>query len=72
MNSIPMYPDSCTLNINLRPALHRKLSNSRLLLSGGSAFSSTSEASIMAKMAMALGIEKKVIVIESESKDTKD
>ena len=52
--------------------LHRKLSNSKLLLSGGSAFSSTSEASIMAKMAMTLGIEKKELVIESESKDTKD
>jgi len=52
--------------------LHNKLSNSKLLLSGGSVFSSTSEANIMAKMAMVLGIEEKELVLESESKDTKD
>ena len=43
-----------------------------MLLSGGSVFDSTSDAGAMAKMAMALGIEKKEIVLESESKDTKD
>jgi len=52
--------------------IHKKLSNSKLLLSGGSVFDSTSDAGVMAKMAMALGIEKKEIVLESESKDTKD
>jgi len=52
--------------------LHNKLSNSKLLLSGGSVFSSTSEADVMAKMAMDLGIEEKELVLESESKDTKD
>jgi uncharacterized SAM-binding protein YcdF (DUF218 family) len=52
--------------------IHRRLSKSKLLLSGGSAFSLTSDAGAMAKMAMALGIEKKELVLESESKDTKD
>jgi len=52
--------------------LFRKLSNSKLLLSGGCAFSSTSEAGEMAKMAMALGIDKNDLVLESKSKDTKD
>ncbi len=52
--------------------LHKELSNSKLLLSGGSAFSSTSEADIMAKMAIALGIDKNDLVLESKSKDTKD
>ena len=52
--------------------LHRTLSNSKLLLSGGSAFSSTPEASIMAKMAIELGTDKKKIVLEPKSKDTKD
>jgi len=52
--------------------IHKKISNSTLVLSGGSVFDSTSDAGAMAKMAMALGIEKKEIVLESESKDTKD
>jgi uncharacterized SAM-binding protein YcdF (DUF218 family) len=52
--------------------LYRELSNSKLLLSGGSAFSSTSEADAMAKMALALGIDKNDLVLESKSKDTKD
>lgn len=52
--------------------LYRELSNSKLLLSGGGVFSSTSEAGAMAKMAMALGIDKNDLVLESKSKDTKD
>jgi len=52
--------------------LHRTLPNSKLLLSGGGAFSSTSEAGVMAKMATALGIDKNELVLESKSKDTKD
>ena len=52
--------------------LHRQLSESKLLLSGGDAFSVTSEAGVMSKMAMALGMKKKELVLESESKDTKD
>jgi uncharacterized SAM-binding protein YcdF (DUF218 family) len=52
--------------------IHKKILNSKLVLSGGSVFNSTSDAGVMAKMAVALGIEKKEIVLESESKDTKD
>jgi uncharacterized SAM-binding protein YcdF (DUF218 family) len=52
--------------------LHRKLYNSKLLLSGGGVFSSISEAGIMAKMAIELGTDKKELVLESKSKDTKD
>jgi uncharacterized SAM-binding protein YcdF (DUF218 family) len=52
--------------------LHKSLSNSKLLLSGGSAYSSISEASVMAEMATALGIEDNDLVLESKSKDTKD
>jgi uncharacterized SAM-binding protein YcdF (DUF218 family) len=52
--------------------IHKKLFNSKLLLSGGGVFSSTSDAGTMAKMAMALGIEAREIVLESKSKDTKD
>ena len=52
--------------------IHKKISNSTLVLSGGSVFDSTSDASAMAKMATALGIDKREIILESESKDTKD
>ena len=52
--------------------IHKKLNNSKLLLSGGGVFSSTSDTDTMAKMAMALGIEPKEITLESKSKDTKD
>jgi len=52
--------------------LYRTLSNGKLLLSGGSADSSISEASVMAEMATALGIEENDLVLESKSKDTKD
>lgn len=52
--------------------IHKKLINSKLLLSGGRAFSSTPDADAMAKMAMALGIDKREIIPESKSKDTKD
>ena len=52
--------------------IHKKLLNSKLVLSGGGVLDLTSDADAMAKMAMALGIEKKEIVLESKSKDTKD
>jgi uncharacterized SAM-binding protein YcdF (DUF218 family) len=52
--------------------LHRILSNSKLILSGGSVFDSTSEASTMAKIAVVLGMDQKELVFESESKDTKN
>jgi uncharacterized SAM-binding protein YcdF (DUF218 family) len=52
--------------------LHKKLSNSKLLLSGGSAFSAIPEAKTMAKIAVDLGIDKEDLLLETESKDTKD
>ncbi len=52
--------------------LHRELSNNKLLLSGGTTSGSVSEASVMAEMATALGIDDNDIVLESTSKDTKD
>jgi len=52
--------------------LHRELSNNKLLLSGGSTYGSVSEASVMAEMATALGIDDNDLVLESKSKDTKD
>ena len=52
--------------------LHRVLSNNKLLLSGGITYGSVSEASVMAEMAIALGIDDNDLVLESKSKDTKD
>lgn len=52
--------------------LHKKLSNNKLLLSGGSAYGSVSEASVIAEMATELGTGKKKFFLESDSKDTKD
>jgi uncharacterized SAM-binding protein YcdF (DUF218 family) len=52
--------------------IQKKLLNSKLVLSGGEAFSSTSDAGAMEKVAIILGMEKKEIILESESKDTKD
>jgi len=52
--------------------LHRKLSNNKLLLSGGSTYGSSSEASVMAEMATELGIDDNDLMLESKSKDTKD
>jgi len=52
--------------------IHRKLPKSKLILSGGSVISAITEAKVMADVAIALGMEAKDLVIESESKDTKD
>ena len=52
--------------------IHKKLLSSKLVLSGGSVFDSTSDAGAMAKMATALGIDNREIILESKSKDTKD
>jgi len=52
--------------------IHRKLANSKLILSGGDVFSSMSEAKIMEKLAIELGTDKKKLVLESKSRDTKD
>ena len=52
--------------------IHRKLPKSKLILSGGSVFNTITEAKIMADVAVALGMNAKDLVLESESKDTKD
>jgi len=52
--------------------IHRKLLKSKLILSGGGAFNTIAEAKTMADVAVALGMNVEEIVLESESKDTKD
>ena len=52
--------------------IHRKLPKSKLILSGGSVISAITEAKVMADVAIALGVDYKDLVLESESKDTKD
>lgn len=52
--------------------IHRKLLKSKLILSGGGAFNTVTEAKTMADVAVALGMNDKDIVLESESRDTKD
>jgi uncharacterized SAM-binding protein YcdF (DUF218 family) len=52
--------------------IHRKLPKSKLILSGGGAFNTVAEAKTMADVAVALGMNDDEIVIESESRDTKD
>ncbi len=52
--------------------IHRKLSKSKLLLSGGSVFSTVAESKAMMDVAVVLGVDAKDLVLESESKDTKD
>jgi uncharacterized SAM-binding protein YcdF (DUF218 family) len=52
--------------------LHRMLPNSNLLLSGGRTFDPVPKAKIMAEVALALGVNRDDIVLETISKDTKD
>lgn len=52
--------------------IHKKLKNSRLILSGGRVFDSAPEAYTMAKAAVSLGIDASDLIQESMSKDTKD
>ena len=52
--------------------LQRMIPGSKLILSGGIAFDPVSEAEIMEDLARAVGLEKQNIVLEAESKDTKD
>jgi len=52
--------------------LHRELRQTRLLLSGGAVFGSQSSAQVMAEAAAALGVNPKVLVLETESKDTEE
>ena len=52
--------------------IHKKLLKSKLILSGGGAFSTVAEAKTMADVAVILGVDSKGFILESESKDTKD
>lgn len=52
--------------------IHRELPQSKLILSGGAVFSTITEAKVMADVAIALGVDAKNLILESESKDTKD
>jgi uncharacterized SAM-binding protein YcdF (DUF218 family) len=52
--------------------IHRKLPESKLILSGGGAFNTVAEAKTMADVAVILGIDSQDLILESESKDTKD
>ena len=52
--------------------IHRNLPQSKLILSGGGAFNTVTEAKTMADVAIALGMNDEEIILESESRDTKD
>ncbi len=52
--------------------LHKKHPGSRLVLSGGSIFDPTPEAVLMADLAEQLGVDKNSMIIEDQSRDTKD
>ncbi len=52
--------------------IHRELSGTKLLLSGGGAFNHVSEAQGMAEVAIALGFDKRDLMLETASRDTKD
>lgn len=52
--------------------IHRKHKASKLVLSGGTAFDSISDAEMMARIAEELGVDRNNIILEADSKDTKD
>jgi len=52
--------------------LHKMFPGSKLILSGGAVFDPVPNAKVMADVASILGVEERDIVLESESKDTKD
>ena len=52
--------------------LYKMLPGSKLVLSGGSAFDPVPNAKIMADVAVAIGVDKRDLILESSSKDTKD
>ncbi|NQT69454.1 MAG: YdcF family protein, partial [Desulfobacteraceae bacterium] len=52
--------------------IHRKLPKSKLILSGGGAFNTVAEAKTMADVAVILGVDSMDLILELESKDTKD
>jgi uncharacterized SAM-binding protein YcdF (DUF218 family) len=52
--------------------LHRILPGSAVILSGGGPFDPVPNAEVMAEVAFLLGLNRKDVILESESKDTKD
>ena len=52
--------------------IHRMAPGSKLVLSGGIAFDPKSEAETMAVIALALGVDRNNLVLDTGSKDTKD
>jgi uncharacterized SAM-binding protein YcdF (DUF218 family) len=52
--------------------MYRKYSGVKLILSGGTGFGSTPTADVMAQVAKDLGVDEEDIILESQSKDTKD
>ena len=52
--------------------IYRKYQGAKLLLSGGAVFDPISEAEIMARVAMEIGVPERDIILESKSKDTRD
>ena len=52
--------------------IYRKYPGAKLLLSGGAVFDPISEAEIMARVAMEIGVPERDIILESKSKDTRD
>ena len=52
--------------------LHKMLPGSKLILSGGGAFDPVPDAEILQDCALAIGVRKNNLILESVSKDTKD
>lgn len=52
--------------------IHRKNSDSQLILIGGSLTNPTATATVMTELAIELGVDKSNIITKTESKDTKD
>ena len=53
-------------------SIHRKNADSKLILIGGSISASIATATVMAELAIELGVDKSNIITKTESKDTKD
>lgn len=52
--------------------VHKRLPASKLILSGGAVYDTVPEAETLAGAALALGVERNELVLESESRDTED
>ena len=52
--------------------IYKKYPGAKLLLSGGGAFDPVSEAEVMARVAREMGVPESDIILETESKDTRD